>query len=61
MADFYTQGKEVNKETLEAFTRTIEEHYKNYIPFSERARKEYAYFVMKIYEEFIASQKKQCT
>jgi len=59
MADFYAQGKEANKETAEAIIRILEEHYKNYIPPSERTRKEYTYLVMKEYEEFIVSQKKQ--
>jgi hypothetical protein len=52
LADLYTQGKQANQETAEEIINRLEAN-KNYIPASDRTRKEFAYVLLKEYREYI--------
>ncbi len=55
MADLYSKGRQGNQETAEEIIHRLEAK-KNYIPSSDRTRKEYAYVLLKEYREFIKSR-----
>jgi len=55
MADLYAEGGKATDETAEEIIRRLEEK-KNYIPFSERARRDYAYALLKEYRRYIADR-----
>ncbi len=46
MADLYLEGRQSNQETAEEIIHRLEAK-KNYIPSSDRTRKEYAYVLLK--------------
>jgi hypothetical protein len=52
MADLYSQGRQANRETAEEIINRLEAN-KNYIPSSDRTRKEYVYVLLKEYREYI--------
>jgi hypothetical protein len=52
MADLYCEDKKANDETAEEIIKNLEAN-KNYIPVSERVRKEYAYVLLKEYKKYI--------
>jgi hypothetical protein len=52
MADLRSQGRSANDETVEEIISRLEDH-KNYVPSSERARKEYAYVLLKEYRKYV--------
>jgi len=52
LADVYSEGRQVNKETAEEIINRLEAK-KNYIPSSDRARKEYAYVLLKEYRKYV--------
>jgi hypothetical protein len=52
MAEFYSEGRKATDETAEEIIKRLEAK-KNYIPSSERARKEYSYVLLKEYRMYI--------
>ena len=52
MADLYSEGKKADNETAEEVIRRLEAK-NNYIPSSERVRREYAYVLLKEYRNYI--------
>jgi hypothetical protein len=55
LADLYSEGRKAHEEiTKEIIVRS--EAKKNYIPSSERARKEYAYVLLKEYRKYVKSR-----
>jgi len=57
MADLYSEGRKANDETAEVIIKRLEEK-KNYIPSSERVRREYYYVLLKEYRKYIAEKDK---
>jgi hypothetical protein len=52
LADLYAEGRQANEETAEEIIIRLEAK-KNYIPSSERARREYAYVLLKEYRTYV--------
>jgi len=52
MAEFYSEGRKATDETAEEIIKRLEAK-KNYIPWSERARKEYSYVLLKEYRKYV--------
>jgi hypothetical protein len=52
LADVYSEGRQVNQETAEEIINKLETR-KNFIPSSDRTRKEYAYLLLKEYKEYV--------
>ena len=55
MTDLYSEGRQANEETAEKIINGLEAK-KNYIPSSDRARREYSYVLLKEYRKYIKSQ-----
>ena len=55
LAEIYSEGIPANEETAEEIINRLET-MKNYIPSSDRARKEYAYVLLKEYRNYIKSR-----
>jgi hypothetical protein len=51
LADLYSEGRQANEETAEEIIDRLEAK-KNYIPSSERVRREYAYVLLKEYRKY---------
>lgn len=51
MTELYSKGKKATDETAAEIIKGLEE--KNYIPSSERVRKEYAYALLKEYRKYL--------
>lgn len=51
MADLCSKGRQADQETAEEIMTRLEA--KNYIPSSERVRKEYAYVLLKEYRKYV--------
>jgi hypothetical protein len=56
MADLHTEGRPANDATAEEIIIRLEGK-NNYIPSSERIRREYAYVLLKEYRQFVKDQK----
>lgn len=56
MGDLYTEGRQANEGTVEEIINRLEAK-KNYIPSSDRARRDYAYALLKEYRKHIAERK----
>jgi hypothetical protein len=56
MAGLYSEGRQANDETVEEIINRLEDK-KNYIPASDRARREYAYALLKEYRKYVADHK----
>jgi predicted transcriptional regulator len=56
LADLYSQGRQANQKTAEEIINRLEAQ-KNFIPSSERTRKEYAYVLLKEYTKYTAGRK----
>jgi len=56
LAGLYSEGRQPNKETAEEIINRLEAQ-KNFIPSSDRTRKEYAYALLKEYREYIAGRR----
>jgi len=54
LAEFYSEGRQPNKETAEELLARLEKH-NNYIPLS--ARREYKSVLLKEYREYVAERK----
>jgi len=52
MAELYTEGRKATDEIAEEIISRLESR-KNYIPSTERVRKEYAYILLKEYRQFV--------
>jgi hypothetical protein len=52
IADLYSEGRQGNKETAEEIIKRLEA-LNNYVPSSDRTRKEYAYVLLKEYREYV--------
>jgi len=52
MADIYSQGRPANNETAEEIIARLEDA-KNYIPSSDRVRKEYRHVLLMEYKAYI--------
>jgi Ca2+-binding EF-hand superfamily protein len=52
MADLYAEGRKATDETAEEIIRGLEAR-NNYIPSSERVRKEYAYVLLNEYRAYV--------
>jgi Ca2+-binding EF-hand superfamily protein len=52
MAELYAEGRKATDETAEEIIKRLEAR-KNYIPSSERARKEYSYVLLKEYRTYV--------
>lgn len=55
MADIHSEGREANEKTAEEIMDRLEAQ-KNYIPSSDRARKEYGYVLLKEYRKYVKSR-----
>ena len=55
LAELHSEGRPANKETTEEIIKRLEAQ-KNYIPTEYNTRKEYAYVLLKEYEEYVASR-----
>ena len=55
MAQLHAEGKKATDETAEEIIKRLEAR-NNYIPSSERVRKEYAYALLREYREYIKEQ-----
>jgi len=56
LADLYSEGKQANQETAEEIINRLEAQ-KNFIPSSDRTRKEYAYVLLKEYRKYVAGRR----
>jgi hypothetical protein len=52
LADLRSEGRQANKETAEEIINRLEAA-KNYIPSSDRTRKEFAYVLLKEYRKYV--------
>jgi hypothetical protein len=52
MADLYSEGRQANKEITEEIIKRLEAQ-QNYIPSSDHTRKEFAYVLLKEYQEYV--------
>lgn len=55
MAELYSESRQADEETAEEIINRLEAK-KNYIPSSDRGRKEYAYVLLKEYRKYIKDQ-----
>ncbi len=55
LAELYAEGRKANDETAEEIISRLEAR-KNYIPDSDRVRREYAYILLKEYRTHIKEQ-----
>ena len=56
LADLYSEGRQANQETAEEIINRLEAQG-NFIPSSDRTRKEYAYALLKEYKTYVAGRK----
>jgi hypothetical protein len=56
LADLYSEGRQANQGTAEEIISRLEAQ-KNFIPSSDRTRKEYAYVLLKEYRKYVAGRK----
>jgi hypothetical protein len=55
MAELYAEGRPANDETAEELIARLEA-VKNYVPSSDRTRKDYAYVLLKEYRKYVKDQ-----
>lgn len=55
MAELYSEGRQATNETGDDIIKKLEGK-KNYIPSSDRARKEYAYVLLKEYRKYVKNR-----
>jgi hypothetical protein len=55
LANLYSEGRQANEETAEEIIDGLEAK-KNYIPSSDRARREYAYVLLKEYRTYVKAR-----
>lgn len=59
MAELYSEGRKADYETAEVIIKMLEAE-KNYIPSSERVRREYAYVLLKEFRNYIKDRAYIC-
>lgn len=59
MAEIYSEGRKADNETAEEIIKRLEQR-NNYIPSSERVRREYAYVLLKEYRKYIKDLDASC-
>jgi Ca2+-binding EF-hand superfamily protein len=59
MAEIYSEGRKATDETAEEIIKRLEAK-RNYIPSSERARREYAYVLLKEYRKYLKDRSDSC-
>jgi hypothetical protein len=52
LADLYSEGRQANQETAEEIINRLEAQ-KNFVPSSDRTRREYAYVLLKEYRKYV--------
>jgi hypothetical protein len=52
LADLHAEGRQANEETAEEILNRLEAK-KNYIPLSDRVRREFAYVLLKEYRKYV--------
>jgi hypothetical protein len=55
MTELYSEGRQPNRETAEEIINRLEAN-KNYIPSSDRTRKEFANVLLKEYRKYLESR-----
>ena len=60
LAELYSEGRQANQETVEEIINRLEAK-KNYIPSSDRVRREYAYVLLEEYRKYVAGRKDKTT
>jgi hypothetical protein len=55
LAELYSEGRQANKKTVEEIIKRLEAQ-QNFIPSSDLIHREYAYILLKEYEEYVASR-----
>jgi hypothetical protein len=55
LADLYSEGRRANEETAEEIIKRLEAK-KNYIPSSDRIRRQYSYVLVKEYRRYVADR-----
>ena len=60
LAEVYSEGRQANQETVEEIINRLEAK-KNYIPSSDRVRREYAYVLLEEYRKYVAGRKDKTT
>jgi hypothetical protein len=55
LADLYSEDRQANEETAEEIINKLEAQ-KNYMPSSNRIRKEYSYVLLKEYRKYVKSR-----
>jgi hypothetical protein len=55
LAELYAEGRKANEQTAEEIIARLED-MKNYIPSSERARREYRYVLLREYKTYVKDQ-----
>jgi len=55
LADLYSEGRQANDDTVEEVIKRLEA-MKNYIPSSDRARREYRYVLLKEYRKYVKTR-----
>ena len=55
LADLYSEGRQANGKTIEEIIKRLEAK-KNYIPSSDRTRKEFSYVLLKEYRKYVKSR-----
>ena len=58
LADLYSKGRQANEETAEEIITRLEAK-KNYIPSSDRTRREYIYVLLKEYSKYMRDRAKK--
>ncbi len=56
LADLYSEGRQANMGTAEEIISRLEAQ-RNFIPSSDRTRREYLYVLLKEYREYVAGRK----
>ncbi len=55
LAALYSEGRQANQETAKEMVVRLEAQ-KNFIPLSDRARREYAYVLLKEYAQYVSER-----
>ena len=56
LAELYSEGRQANQKTAEEIINRLETK-KNYIPSSDRTRREYTYILLEEYRKYVADRK----
>lgn len=59
LAELYAEGRKATNETAEEIVKRLEDK-RNYIPNSDRVRREYAYALLREYRKFVEDRVDSC-